>query len=40
MATLLRKNVQDYDSIVVGTPTWWYKMACPVLSQHGTHIVD
>ena len=25
-------NVKDYDRIIVGTPTWWYKMASPVLT--------
>ena len=25
-------NVKDYDRIIVGTPTWWYKMAPAVLS--------
>lgn len=25
-------NVADYDRIIVGTPTWWYKMAPVVLS--------
>lgn len=28
----LKHNVQDYDRIVVGTPTWWYKMSSPVLT--------
>lgn len=28
----LKHNVADYDRIVVGTPTWWYKMASPVLT--------
>ncbi len=28
----LRHNVKDYARIVVGTPTWWYKMASPVLT--------
>lgn len=28
----LRHNVADYDRIIVGTPTWWYKMASPVLT--------
>lgn len=25
-------NLSDYDTIVIGTPTWWYKMASPVLT--------
>ena len=25
-------NLKDYDRIIVGTPTWWYKMAPVVLS--------
>ncbi len=25
-------NVKDYDRIIVGTPTWWYKMAPAVLT--------
>ena len=25
-------NLADYDRIIVGTPTWWYKMAPAVLS--------
>ena len=25
-------DVADYDRIIVGTPTWWYKMAPVVLS--------
>ena len=25
-------NIKDYDRIIVGTPTWWYKMAPAVLS--------
>lgn len=25
-------DVQDYDRIIVGTPTWWYKMSPAVLS--------
>ena len=25
-------NIKDYDRIIVGTPTWWYKMASPVLT--------
>lgn len=25
-------NVQDYDRIIIGTPTWWYKMTPAVLS--------
>lgn len=28
----LRHSVAGYDRIVVGTPTWWYKMASPVLT--------
>lgn len=28
----LKHRVQDYDRIIVGTPTWWYKMASPVLT--------
>ncbi|WP_215904828.1 flavodoxin [Treponema brennaborense] len=37
-------NVGDYDTIVIGTPTWWYKMASPVLTFmsgtdfSGTHV--
>ncbi len=26
------KEVKDYDRIILGTPTWWYKMAPAVLS--------
>ena len=25
-------NVKDYDRIIVGSPTWWYKMAPVVLT--------
>lgn len=25
-------NIKDYDRIIIGTPTWWYKMASPVLT--------
>lgn len=25
-------NIDDYDVIAVGTPTWWYTMASPVLT--------
>lgn len=28
----LKHDVSRYDRIVVGTPTWWYKMASPVLT--------
>lgn len=28
----LSVNVKDYDRIIVGTPTWWYKMSPAVLS--------
>lgn len=28
----LRHPLKDYDLIFVGTPTWWYTMASPVLS--------
>lgn len=28
----LKHNVADYGRIIVGTPTWWYKMASPVLT--------
>ena len=28
----LKYNVKDYDRIIIGTPTWWYKMASPVLT--------
>lgn len=28
----LKHDVSQYDRIVVGTPTWWYKMASPVLT--------
>lgn len=27
-----QKNPEDYDVIVIGTPTWWYTMAPAVLS--------
>ena len=23
----LNKNIEDYDKIIIGTPTWWYTMA-------------
>ncbi len=26
------KNIKNYDVIAVGTPTWWYTMASPVLT--------
>ncbi|MGN0739791.1 MAG: flavodoxin [Treponema sp.] len=25
-------NLADYDTIIIGTPVWWYKMASPVLT--------
>lgn len=28
----LNKNLDDYKRIIIGTPTWWYKMASPVLT--------
>lgn len=28
----LKHNVKNYDRIIIGTPTWWYKMASPVLT--------
>ena len=28
----LSVNLSDYDTIIIGTPTWWYKMASPVLT--------
>ena len=28
----LTVNIQDYDVIAVGTPTWWYTMAPAVLT--------
>lgn len=28
----LKHKIADYDRIIVGTPTWWYKMASPVLT--------
>ena len=28
----LKHQVKDYDRIIVGTPTWWYKMTSPVLT--------
>lgn len=28
----LKHNVADYQRVIVGTPTWWYKMASPVLT--------
>jgi flavodoxin len=28
----LKKNLEDYDEIIVGTPTWWYTMAPAVLT--------
>ncbi len=33
----LKHNVKDYDRIIVGTPTWWYKMASPVLTFLATN---
>lgn len=30
-------NPDGYDRIIVGTPTWWYKMAPPVLSFLSAH---
>lgn len=33
----LKHNVKDYDRIIVGTPTWWYKMASPVLTFLSTN---
>lgn len=28
----LKNKIADYDRFIVGTPTWWYKMASPVLT--------
>lgn len=28
----LKNKLADYDRIIIGTPTWWYKMASPVLT--------
>ncbi|MGN0728018.1 flavodoxin [Treponema sp.] len=28
----LKVSLSDYDTIIIGTPTWWYKMASPVLT--------
>lgn len=28
----LKHSLKDYDRIIVGTPTWWYKMSSPVLT--------
>lgn len=33
----LKHNVNDYDRIIVGTPTWWYKMSSPVLTFLSTN---
>ncbi len=33
----LKHNVKDYGRIVVGTPTWWYKMSSPVLTFLSTN---
>lgn len=33
----LKHNVKDYDCIIVGTPTWWYKMSSPVLTFLSTN---
>lgn len=33
----LKHNANDYDRIIVGTPTWWYKMASPVLTFLSTN---
>ncbi len=33
----LKHAVKDYDRIVVGTPTWWYKMSSPVLTFLSTN---
>lgn len=33
----LKHNIRDYDRIIVGTPTWWYKMASPVLTFLSTN---
>lgn len=33
----LKHEVKDYDRIIVGTPTWWYKMASPVLTFLSTN---
>lgn len=30
-------NLNDYDRIIIGTPTWWYKMAPAVLSFLSTN---
>jgi flavodoxin len=28
----LKHDLNEYDRIIVGSPTWWYKMASPVLT--------
>ena len=28
----LEKDIKDYDTIILGTPTWWYTMAPAVLT--------
>jgi flavodoxin len=28
----LKNKLADYDRIIVGTPTWWYRMASPMLT--------
>ncbi|MGI6222871.1 MAG: flavodoxin family protein [Prevotella sp.] len=28
----LKHSLKDYDRIIVGTPTWWYKMSSPILT--------
>lgn len=33
----LKHNIKDYDRIIVGTPTWWYKMSSPVLTFLSTN---
>lgn len=33
----LKHNIRDYDRIIVGTPTWWYKMSSPVLTFLSTN---
>lgn len=33
----LKHEVKDYDRIIVGAPTWWYKMASPVLTFLSTN---
>jgi flavodoxin len=28
----LKHDIRNYDRIIVGTPTWWYKMSSPILT--------